>query len=175
MVNGVYQPGARGGVGGVGQNRSHPSGGEANRSQLPAQDTYGYGYRPGNQPGHWRSDDKSNAHNGYRVRRDGFDREGKSAYGSSSESNLNTSPRWGEGLGQARAMARLEHQTKVDARQQWDAARRMREARESGARHVDLAGLRGAPRVAQGYPKPPTPGEESRVVRYGRRAMRDMY
>ena len=175
VVNGVYQPGARGGVGGVGQNRSHPSGGEANRSQLPAQDTYGYGYRPGNQPGHWRSDDKSNAHNGYRVRRDGFDREGKSAYGSSSESNLNTSPRWGEGLGQARATARLEHQTKVDARQQWDAARRMREARESGARHVELAGLRGAPRVAQGYPKPPTPGEESRVVRYGRRAMRDMY
>ena len=51
----------------------------------------------------------------------------------------------------------------------------MREARESGARHVELAGLRGAPRVAQGYPKPPTPGEESRVVRYGRRAMRDMY
>ena len=175
VVNGVYQPGARGAIGGVGQNRSHPSGGEANRSQLPAQDTYGYGYRPGNQPGHWRSDDKSNAHNGYRVRRDGFDREGKSAYGSSSESNLNTSPRWGEGLGQARAMARLEHQTKVDARQRWDAARRMREARESGARHVELAGLRGAPRVAQGYPKPPTPGEESRVVRYGRRAMRDMY
>jgi hypothetical protein len=78
-------------------------------------------------------------------------------------------------LGQAQAIARHEHQTKVDARQRWDAARRMREARESGARHAELAGLRGAPRVAQGYPKPPTPGEESRVVRYGRRAMRDVY
>ena len=45
----------------------------------------------------------------------------------------------------------------------------MREAKETEARVSELAGLRGAPRAV------PTPGEESRVVRYGRRATRDVY
>lgn len=171
VVNGVYQPGTSAGYGAGGGGVGVGHGMDVSR-RLPAQDAYGYGRARGTRPGHWRSDEKPAAHNGYRVRRDGFDRDVNVNPGA----NVNKPPvaaglhqqQWGRGDDRIWSSDR-KGDTAFGARNRWDQARRMREAKETDARVSELAGLRGAPRAV------PTPGEESRVVRYGRRATRDVY
>ena len=156
VVNGVYQPGTSAGYGAGGGGVGVGHGMDVSRRL----------------PGHWRSDEKPAAHNGYRVRRDGFDRDVTVNPGA----NVNKPPaaaglhqqQWGRGDDRIWSSDR-KGDTAFGARNRWDQARRMREAKETDARVSELAGLRGAPRAV------PTPGEESRVVRYGRRATRDVY
>ena len=187
VVNGVYQPGTSagygaGGGGGVGHGVGHGVGQGVGHGidvsrRLPAR---------GTQPGHWRSDEKPAAHNGYRVRRDGFDRDVNPGLAFRVDRDVNPGAksltsneppvgagrrqqRWGRGDDRIGTSENKGGDTAFGARNLWDRTRRAREAKETEARVSELAGLRGAPRAV------PTPGEESRVVRYGRRATRDVY